>query len=125
MTTARGDIVVDWVEGLYHCVVRCVRRAFLCGSDDYSGRSFEHRREWIRSRLKELTGSFSIEVIAYSIMSNHLHVVLRTRPDIIEELSGEEVAMRWLSIFPRIRDERGVPVTMDKIGIKQITGNLE
>ena len=72
MNTARGDIVVDGIEGLYHCVTRCVRRAFLCGRDDYSGRSFEHRREWIRSRLKDLAASFAIEIIAYSIMSNHL-----------------------------------------------------
>jgi REP element-mobilizing transposase RayT len=123
MTTARSDIVVDGVEGLYHCVARCVRRAFLCGLDAYSGRSFEHRREWIRSRLKELAGSFAIEIIVYSVLSNHLHVVLRTRPDLMDELSGEEVARRWLAIFPRVRDENGLAVTMDKIGIRQITSD--
>ena len=58
-------------------------------------------------------------------MSNHLHIVLRTRPDLLDELSAEEVAMRWLSIFPRVRDENGDPVTMDKIGIRQIASDAE
>jgi REP element-mobilizing transposase RayT len=36
-----------------------------------------------------------VEVCAYAVMSNHLHVVLRIRPDIVEKWSDEFVVRRW------------------------------
>jgi hypothetical protein len=60
----------------YHCVSRCVRRAFLCGEDTFTGKSFEHRRGWIREKPLELADVLSIDLAGYAIMSNHLHVLL-------------------------------------------------
>ena len=48
----------------YHCVSRCVRRSFLCGIDDYSGQSYEHRRGWVEERLLFLSTLFSINSAA-------------------------------------------------------------
>lgn len=99
MPQARHTVVSPEEVGVYHCVSRCVRRAFLCGWDEYSGRDFGHRRRWVQERVEELTGLFAVEVFSYSIMSNHLHVVVRIRPDWTDEWTDQEVAERWCRVF--------------------------
>src|SRR3984885_10806390 len=91
---ARRQIVVEDTVAVYHCVARCVRRAFLCGIDPYTGRDYSLRKEWILDRMRELAGLFAIEVCGNSVMSNHLHLVLRIRPDIAEQWSADEGAPR-------------------------------
>lgn len=79
----------------YHCVSRCVRRAFLCGQDHVSGRSYEHRRQWVENRLLTLARVFTIDICAYAVMSNHTHVVLHVDKQKADALSHEEVLRRW------------------------------
>ena len=98
-----------------HCVQRCVRRAFLTGFDKDSGKDYQYRREWIRERMEKLASVFGIDCLTYAILSNHLHVVLRSRPDVVETWSDKQVALRWLQIFPgkRIDEQLGDPTTVD------------
>ncbi|MAZ87807.1 MAG: transposase, partial [Cellvibrionaceae bacterium] len=79
----------------YHCVSRCVRRAFLCGRDESSGNCYEHRRQWVEDKLCELAGIFSLDIAAYAIMSNHYHVVLYIDQEQAESWSQHEVVHRW------------------------------
>ncbi len=83
----RSQIVVVNVVGVYHCITRCVRRAFLCGYDQYSGKDYDHRKEFIRRRLQELASVFGIDICGYAVMGNHLHVVLTVRPDLAQDLN--------------------------------------
>ena len=100
MTTARSHLVDPDVPGFYHCISRCVRRAWLCGLDPYSGTSYEHRRGWVEQRLLELSEVFAVGLYAYAVMSNHVHVVLRIDPGAAAAWSDEDVAARWIRLFP-------------------------
>lgn len=70
----------------------------------YNGRSFEHRRAWVEQRLLELVEIFAVGVYAYAVMSNHVHVVLRIDPTAAATWSDEEVALRWVRLFPATAD---------------------
>ena len=74
MATPRHLVVDREQAGFYHCMSRCVRRAYLCGGEH------EHRRDWIQDRLRELARLFAIDVCGFAVMTNHLHVVLWTDP---------------------------------------------
>ncbi|QDU95896.1 transposase [Lignipirellula cremea] len=97
-SAARAEIVAAGEVGFYHCISRCVRRACLCGDDGVTGRNFDHRKEWVRQRIGLLAQVFAIDVCAYAAMSNHLHLLLRIRPDLAEKWTAEEVASRWLKL---------------------------
>lgn len=104
MTYARSILVPPGSPGTYHCVSRCVRRAWLCGEDRDSGRSYEHRRQWVEDRIGELAEIFAVAVWGYAVMSNHLHVVVQVIPQAAAAWSTDEVAARWLRLYPR-RDQ--------------------
>ena len=99
MTQSRDSLISLSDTPYYHCISRCVRRAFLCGDDRYSGQSFEHRRQWMVERIRYLTDVFSIEVGAYAIMSNHYHLVLYVNEREIADCTDSEICERWSKIY--------------------------
>ncbi len=85
----------------YHIVSRCVRRAFLCGKDKYTGQNFDHRRNWLVDRIKLLSSVFSIDIAAYAIMSNHYHLVLHVNKEQALNWSMNEVIEHWYRLYKR------------------------
>ena len=99
MTQARETQVSLESTPFYHCYVRCVRKAYLCGEDYSTGENYDHRKQWIVSRLKFLSYIYAIDICAYAVMSNHYHVVLHVDKARALEWSLGEVAERWLQLY--------------------------
>jgi REP element-mobilizing transposase RayT len=76
MTQARKNLVSVEDTPYYHLVTRGVRRTFLCGIDKTSGKNYEHRRQWIEDRIRVLPSLFAIDLCAYAVLSNHIHMSL-------------------------------------------------
>jgi REP element-mobilizing transposase RayT len=106
MTIARAHLVDPSVSRWYHCVTRCVRRAFLLGEGTGD------RKGWIEGRLQELAEIFAVSVAGFSVMDNHLHVLVRLDPDVAGNWSDEDVVRRWGRLFPpRDKARQPLPVS--------------
>jgi len=83
----------------YHCVGRCVRRAWLWGVDEYSGKDYSHRKTWVIDRLRTLSDLFAIDVCAYAVMSNHYHTVVYVDTARALAWSDSDIISRWTQLF--------------------------
>ena len=63
-----------------HLCARVVRRCYLLGIDPVTGKNHDHRKIWIEDLLKLLAANFGIVLVAFAILSNHFHLILRSRP---------------------------------------------
>ncbi|WDE06529.1 transposase [Thalassomonas viridans] len=99
MTRARKEQVFLDETPYYHCICRCVRRAFLCGEDETTGQNFDHRKEWLVDKVTQLASVFAVDICAYAIMSNHYHLVLRVNQHQAKQWDSREVALRWMQLF--------------------------
>jgi putative transposase len=114
MPYSRKSIVYPGLPGVYHCISRCVRRAWLCGKDLLTKKDYEHRRLWIYQRIQELSKIFAIEVFACSVLNNHYHIVLRVDPEEATNWSDEEVVRRWDQVYSVSKALTGMSNELDK-----------
>ena len=150
---ARKQIVAPKESGFYHCYSRCVRQNFLMESamadatevdckSDRDGEWVEvrgkngvrirtyHRKGWLAERLRVLAAVMAIDVLTYTVMGNHLHVVICNRPEVAAKWDDREVAKRWKSLNSKrfelneVTEEQIDEYVKDKKKIEQWRENL-
>lgn len=99
MTIARRQQVNLDATPYYHCISRCVRRAYLCGNDPFSGQNYDHRKGWIINQIKCLGDVFAIDICSYAILDNHYHLVLRVNREQAEAWTEKAVIERWMALY--------------------------
>ncbi len=99
MTYPRKSLVSIKETPYYHCVSRCVRRAWLWGIAEYAGKDYSHRKHWVVDRLGELSAIFAIDVCAYAVMANHYHTVVFVDTERARHWSEQVVMKRWKNLF--------------------------
>jgi len=93
---------------------------FLCGWDPRTGRDYSHRKVWLHGRLQELAQIFAVDACVWAILSNHYHLIVRNRPDLVAQWSDEEVARRWWYLYPERRNDDGLPAEPTAVEIRSI-----
>ena len=120
---ARQDVFSPNEIACVHVMNRAVRRCFLLGDDPISGKNFDHRKRWMESKLELHAANFGIDLLGYAILSNHFHLLLRSRPDVVASWSDNEIARRWWMLCPKRKKADGSAEKPNPAEIKSITGD--
>jgi hypothetical protein len=118
----RAEVFDPGEVAVGHVFSRTVRRCFLMGDDPISGKNFDHRKRWIEEYLQQFAANFGIDLLCFSLLSNHFHLILRSRPDVVATWSDEEVARRWMMLCPNHRKADGSPMEPTQPEINSIAG---
>ena len=92
MTRARSELIRSDKPGTYHLITRCVRRELLLETGE--------RRVWLSRGLAAWLPHMGIELLAYALMGNHVHLVVRLRPDIVADWDSRTVTRHALAVLP-------------------------
>ncbi|MEQ1830936.1 MAG: hypothetical protein ABL921_33630 [Pirellula sp.] len=117
---ARAEVFDPGEVAILHICARVVRRCFLFGVDPVTGINHDHRKVWIEEQLKLLAENLGIDLLAIAILSNHFHLILRSRPDVVETWDDTEVARRWLMLCPKRKKKDRSPEEPNEFELNSI-----
>ncbi len=116
MVIARRLLVRPDVPGCYHLMSRCVRRLHCL--------TYDERRKWVEGCLRQHAMKMAIDVLTFAVMKNHVHIVIRIRPDLAGQWSAREVVDKWLKLVP-CRNSAGDVLDLDDEMRERISSNTE
>jgi hypothetical protein len=117
---ARAEVFAPDEVAVVHVMNRVVRRCYLLGDDPVSGKNNDHRKMMIENQLQRLASAFEIDLLGFAIMSNHFHMILRSRPDVVSTWDDTEVARRWFLICPVRKNSAGDPQEPNEFELNSI-----
>ncbi|MEZ6078786.1 MAG: hypothetical protein R3C56_24865 [Pirellulaceae bacterium] len=130
----RSEVFSPDESCIVHVISRVVRRCFLLGDDPITGKNYDHRKDWIENLLQHQAKHFGIDLLCFSLLSSHFHLVLKSQPDIVRTWNNREVARRWLMLCPKRKRPDGSPaepketeinsIVNDAVKLKQIRSRL-
>lgn len=119
----RRDVIDEENVGVYHCISRVNRQRPFLGKDSETGEDYSHRRDMIIEMITEMAQYFAIDIITLSIMINHIHLLLRIRPDIVRTWPDWKVARCWLWLYPKRKTAKGKPKKPNDDEVKELVRN--
>ena len=102
---ARAELFAPSEVAILHVIGRVTRRCFIFGFDPVSRKKSDQHKLWIEELLKAQAANFGIDLLSMAILSNHFHLILRSRPDVGSTWDDTEVARRWLMLCPKRKNE--------------------
>lgn len=115
MTRARSELLDASKPGTYHLITRCVRRERLLDRGE--------RKQWLCRGLAGWFGHMAIDLLGYSVMGNHLHLIVRVRPDIAAQWDAVSVARHALAVLPLRSGPAMEPLTVTPALVDRYAGN--
>ncbi|WP_010583140.1 hypothetical protein [Schlesneria paludicola] len=122
---SRAEVFAPDEIAIVHVVNRVVRRCFLLGTDSVTGKNSDHRKAWIEQLLQQFAAQFGIDPLGFAILSNHFHLILRSRPDVVATWDDTEVARRWLMLCPVRKDREGLPEEPNEAELNSLRNDVQ
>ena len=74
MRRPRSERIPVGSAGIWHITSRCVRRERLLEAPG--------ARVWLSESIAAWLDVLAVDLLGYALMGNHIHLILRTRPDV-------------------------------------------